>query len=277
MFNEKVSEPEAGDLGGCDRRSRNISRRFLIVWMDARRHRRTDGYRASSDGGCWRAGTDLRRTLPASGGCSDKIDRVQKGVVVMGPALDHREGRLGDNARNRWSKLGGSYGLRRTAGQLSLGAALCRCCRAPLLRGRSDLGPGVIMGLSARFSLLHSDLNDFLFAPVGEEENGITLSVVSGLTRLGLDPWEEAARLTPLPKARAAEVLATLIARLPIDRTRALDDLAISRRLVELLPAQKMVPLQGREQAGAGQKKYWEAMILLAGVALGAALVYSML
>ena len=95
------------------------------------------------------------------------------------------------------------------------------------------------MPLSARFSLLHSDLNDFLFAPVGEEKNGVTLSVLSGLTRLGLDPWEEAARLTPLPKARAAEALATLIARLPIDRTRALDDLVIRRRLVELLLAQK--------------------------------------
>jgi hypothetical protein len=100
------------------------------------------------------------------------------------------------------------------------------------------------MALSAQFSLLHSDLNDFLFAPVGEEQNGVTLSVVSGLTRLGLDPWEEAARLTPLPKARAAAALATLIARLPIHRTQALDDLEISRRLVELLPAQKMAPLQ---------------------------------
>jgi hypothetical protein len=64
------------------------------------------------------------------------------------------------------------------------------------------------------------------------------------LTRLGLNPWEEAARLTPLPKARAAAALATLIARLPIHRTQALDDLEISRRLVELLPAQKMAPLQ---------------------------------
>jgi hypothetical protein len=133
------------------------------------------------------------------------------------------------------------------------------------------------MALSARFSLLHSDLNDFLFAPVGEEPNGVTLSVVSGLTRLGLDPWEEAARLTPLPKARAAEALATLIVRLPIDRTQALDDLAISRRLVELLPTQKMAPLQAREQAGAGQKKYWEVVMLLASVALGAALFFSML
>src|SRR5690349_15520129 len=105
------------------------------------------------------------------------------------------------------------------------------------------------MALPARFSLLHSDLNDFLFASVGEEQNGVTLSVVSGLTRLGLDPWEEAARLTPLPKGRAAEALAPMIARLPIRRAQSSDDLTISRRLVELLPNQKPAPLQGREQA----------------------------
>jgi hypothetical protein len=143
------------------------------------------------------------------------------------------------------------------------------------------------MALAARFSLLHSDLNDFLFASVGEEQNGVTLSVVSALTRLGLDPWEEAARLTPLPKARAAEALATLIARLPIRRTLSSDDLVTSQRLVELLPDQKPAPLQGREWAGAEQKKYWQAMmeqkkywqamILLACLALGAAVLSSML
>jgi hypothetical protein len=133
------------------------------------------------------------------------------------------------------------------------------------------------MALPARFSLLHSDLNDFLFAPVGEESNGVTLSVVSALTRLGLDPWEEAARLTPLPKARAAKALAALIARLPISRTEAQDDLTVSRRLVELLPAQATPPLQGWERAGAAQKKYWGTMILLASVALAAAVLSSML
>lgn len=133
------------------------------------------------------------------------------------------------------------------------------------------------MALPARFSLLHSDLNGFLFAPVGEESNGVTLSVVSALTRLGIDPWEEAARLTPLPKARAAKVLAALIARLPISRTEAQDDLTISQRLVELLPAQKMAPLEGLERAGAAQKKYWGTMILLASVALAAAVLSSML
>jgi hypothetical protein len=133
------------------------------------------------------------------------------------------------------------------------------------------------MALSARFSLLHSDLNDFLFAPVGEERNGVTLSVVSALTRLGLVPWEEAARLTPLPKARAAEALAPLIARLPIRRTLSSDDLTISKRLVELLPAQKPARSQGRKRLGAGQKKYWQAMVLLACLALGAAILSNML
>ncbi len=132
------------------------------------------------------------------------------------------------------------------------------------------------MALSARFSLLHSDLNDFLFAPVGEEQNGVTLSVVSALTRLGLDPWEEAARLTPLPKPRAAEALARLIARLPISRTQSSDDLAISQRLVELLPHKKTAPSE-RRVVGAGQKKYWQAMTLLAGLALGAAILFSAL
>jgi hypothetical protein len=133
------------------------------------------------------------------------------------------------------------------------------------------------MALPARFSLLHSDLNDFLFASVGEEQNGVTLSVISGLTRLDLDPWEEAARLTPLPKARAAEALAALIARLPITRTEAQDDLTISRRLVELLPAQKTPALPRRRRAGTEQKKYWRVIILLASVALAAALLSSTL
>ena len=132
------------------------------------------------------------------------------------------------------------------------------------------------MALPARFSLLHSDLNDFLFASVGEEQNGVTLSVVSALTRLGVDPWEEAARLTPLPRASAAEALATLIARLPIRRTQSSDDLVISRRLVELLPADKPAPLQGRKRAGAARKKYWGAMILLASLGLAAALLSSL-
>lgn len=56
------------------------------------------------------------------------------------------------------------------------------------------------MALRADFPLLHSELNDFLFAHLRKEENGLPLTVQSALTRLGADPWAEGARLSELPK-----------------------------------------------------------------------------
>jgi len=41
--------------------------------------------------------------------------------------------------------------------------------------------------LPAAFSLLNSEFNDFLFAPVGNDEDHRPLSVLSALTRAGLD------------------------------------------------------------------------------------------
>jgi hypothetical protein len=133
------------------------------------------------------------------------------------------------------------------------------------------------MTLSARFSLLHSELNDFLFASVGDEQNGMPLSVISALTRLRVDPWEEAARLAALPKALAAEALAPMIARLPIGRPQPSDNLAITRRLVELLPANGQSALPSREPVGAKDNKYFHAVMLLACLALGVAVLSGML
>ena len=132
------------------------------------------------------------------------------------------------------------------------------------------------MTLSARFSLLHSDLNDFLFASVGDQRNGMPLNVVSALTRLNVDPWEEAARLAALPKALAAEALEPMIAQLPIFRRRQ-SDLVISRRLVELLPAGQQTATPGPEQAGAKEKKYFGTVMMLACLALGAVVLYAVL
>jgi hypothetical protein len=133
------------------------------------------------------------------------------------------------------------------------------------------------MALPTRFSLLHSDLNDFLFAAVGEQQNGMPLNVVSGLTRLGLDPWEEAARLAALPKALAAEKLAPILARLPLDQPERSDNLAISRLLVELLPEHGRAASPGPQQSDAKGKKYVQAMIVLSCLALGAAVLFSIL
>jgi hypothetical protein len=133
------------------------------------------------------------------------------------------------------------------------------------------------MTLSARFSLLHSDLNDFLFASVGTERNGMPLNVVSALTRLDVDPWGEAARLAALPKALAAEALTPMIARLPIFRRQQSDNLVISQRLVELLPTSRQAATTGPEQAGAKEKKYFDTVMVLACLGLVAAALYAML
>jgi hypothetical protein len=133
------------------------------------------------------------------------------------------------------------------------------------------------MTLSARFSLLHSDLNDFLFASVGDQQNGMPLNVVSALTRLDIDPWEEAARLAALPKAVAAEALEPMIARLPIFRRQQSDNLVISWRLVELLPTGQQPATPCRGQAGATEKKYFDAVIVLACLGLVAVALYAML
>ena len=129
------------------------------------------------------------------------------------------------------------------------------------------------MTLAARFSLLHSDLNDFLFASVGDEQNGMPLSVLSALTRLGVDPWEEAARLAALPKALAAEAMASMIARFPIARPQPPGNLAISHRLVELLPKLPQAEPPTGEQFAEKDKRYFHALMLIGCLALGVALL----
>ena len=66
------------------------------------------------------------------------------------------------------------------------------------------------MTLRGSLRPLQPDLDRFLLATVGDE-----MSVISAFTRLGLDPWQEAGRLSPLSNREAIEQLALLIAELP--------------------------------------------------------------
>lgn len=75
--------------------------------------------------------------------------------------------------------------------------------------------------LPPEFSLLHSELNSFLFATFGKEESGAPLSVLSALTRLDIDPWAEGARLSRLSKEDAARELTPLIAAFPEEERRS--------------------------------------------------------
>ena len=103
------------------------------------------------------------------------------------------------------------------------------------------------------------------------------LNVVSALTRLEIDPWGEAARLAALPKPLAAEALASMIARLPDFQRPQSDNLAVSRRLVELLPEPRQARRLPRQQTGVRGKKYLHAVIVLGCLVLVAALLYALL
>ena len=79
------------------------------------------------------------------------------------------------------------------------------------------------------------DFGPFLYASVGDEGNGMMLSVLSTLARRNLDPWKEAADLAKLPVDAAARRLASLIAGLP-GAAGHLEAGGAANRLVLLLP-----------------------------------------
>jgi hypothetical protein len=90
------------------------------------------------------------------------------------------------------------------------------------------------------FSLPRSEFSAFLFASIGEESNGMALSVVSALARLDIDPWQEAARLSGLPKDLAAAAMGRLIGQLSGGRWNRSDNGSTAARLVELLPGRSL-------------------------------------
>lgn len=93
--------------------------------------------------------------------------------------------------------------------------------------------------LPLAFSLLKSEFNDFLFAPIGEEKNGVVLTVLSALARLGVDPWQESARLAQLSADKATQRLTAIILGLPKGQWTESDAETIAARLVGLLPAKR--------------------------------------
>jgi len=98
------------------------------------------------------------------------------------------------------------------------------------------------MTLRRPFRPLRPDLDKFLFAAVGDEVKGIPLSVMSALTRLGLDPWKEAGRLSSLSYHEAIEQLARLIAELPGSSRTFSEARDIAGSLVNLLPKHNTSP-----------------------------------
>ena len=129
------------------------------------------------------------------------------------------------------------------------------------------------MALAARFSQLDTSLNDFLFATIGEEQSGMRLSVASALARRGYDPWTEAIRLAGLPRAKASEALAAVIAAVPFARWMPSEVPSIATRLSLLLPASgALMPAPGAKPSNHRAKDagrlLWLFYLILVAAAL---------
>jgi hypothetical protein len=115
----------------------------------------------------------------------------------------------------------------------------------------------------ARFSTLNARYDDFLFAPVCEDANGMRLSVISALARSNVDPWEEATRLAGMPKAIAEKTLLSILDLVSGRSWKSPEAAAIAARLVRLLPqpgeaaAGTANAANGTAKVSAPRTNYW--------------------
>jgi hypothetical protein len=125
----------------------------------------------------------------------------------------------------------------------------------------------------ARFSTLNARYEDFLFAPVCEDANGIRLSVISALARTNVDPWEEATRLAAMPRAIAEKTLLSILDLVSGGSWKSPEAAAIAARLVRLLPQCEAATMAATGTANATpaiakvlnlQKNYWWLWVALA-------------
>lgn len=117
------------------------------------------------------------------------------------------------------------------------------------------------------------EFDSFLFAPVDDEGDGVPLSVLSALSRLGLDPRDEAARLSHLTKEAAADQLARMIAGLSDRRWTVSETRRIAGRLIERLPTSTTVGKPDRRGTGAEPTRRAKASRFLVCLTLLLALV----
>ncbi|NKX44471.1 hypothetical protein HCU73_07700 [Roseibacterium sp. KMU-115] len=76
----------------------------------------------------------------------------------------------------------------------------------------------------------------FLYATLGDDRRGNAVSVLSALARLGLDPWDEAAALSGLPRGGAEARLGDRLSRFRDVPGLSAEQGAILQRLLSLLP-----------------------------------------
>ena len=124
------------------------------------------------------------------------------------------------------------------------------------------------------FTALPPEFDTFLCAQVEDThpEHGMSTSVMSALSRSGLDPWKEAARLALLPRQAAVRSLASVLSRLG-NVSDGSDAQAAATRLVELLPDPVRVAAPAREDAATGGMDWGASKWIVLAVIIVAAAI----
>jgi hypothetical protein len=107
-----------------------------------------------------------------------------------------------------------------------------------------------VVSRAAFSSLRKPEFDSFLFCSLGEDQNGMEVSVLSGLARSDLDPWHEAAKLADLPRKTAIERLAAIIEALPGKVLAHTEAQAVAMRLVKLLPQTRADEAAANQRSG---------------------------
>ena len=112
-----------------------------------------------------------------------------------------------------------------------------------------------------------SQYDDFLFASICEEANGMRLSVLSALARMNVDPWDEATRLAAMPKAVAERTLVSILDLVSGRRWNPSEAKVVAARLVRLLPQQgdgATIAAADPARVGARRTNYWWGWVVFA-------------
>jgi hypothetical protein len=104
---------------------------------------------------------------------------------------------------------------------------------------------------------LRTDLNDFLFSPIANDENGMHLTMLSALARSGVDPWDEAASLAALSKESATRKVVQMLAGVPNGPSPGDQTESLAAKLVaqlHALPIPKLKPVAATGAASRGDE-----------------------
>lgn len=85
----------------------------------------------------------------------------------------------------------------------------------------------------------------FLYAELGEDSAGNSVTVLSALARLGLDPWDEAAALSDLSRDGATARLGAHLSRIRDVPALGTTNDGVLPRLIGLLPRSDIGPIGG--------------------------------